>query len=348
MRKSLRCGADSQIIMRLRNYKIDNFRAFLMLCVVAGHLCDAFGFPYQDTLYRFIYTFHMPAFVFLSGVFATGDLKKIAKNYFYPLAVFQVLFFLFRCFVLGETSNLLLTKPYWALWYLMSLAWWNIMLPLFETKDRKKRGLYVILCICAALAVGFFPDVGYAFSLSRTIVYQPFFLVGHYLKGRLLCEENRQKPRWKKGILVAGAVILVLAFAFATLSISYKLKKTWFFGSSRYGDGHTVWVRAALLASAAVLTAVFWILMPNKRLPLISRIGEHTMPIYLLHGFVVLSLRKWKIPCSGWQGLGIMLALTVAMSVLFSLPIVVRVTKPLMRWPFDRKKEAVCDLQEKT
>lgn len=50
----------------------DNARFLLMVLVVFGHLLQPFTIQNQwyNKLYLFIYTFHMPAFIFISGYFS--------------------------------------------------------------------------------------------------------------------------------------------------------------------------------------------------------------------------------------------------------------------------------------
>ncbi|HBP24176.1 MAG TPA: hypothetical protein DD632_01615, partial [Oribacterium sp.] len=64
-----------------RNLKIDNMKGVLILLVVIGHML----LPIQGTtrgvtnLFYLIYTFHMPAFVFLSGLFAQHIYTHVPK-----------------------------------------------------------------------------------------------------------------------------------------------------------------------------------------------------------------------------------------------------------------------------
>ena len=62
-----------------RNIWLDNVKGFLIVCVVAGHFLES-GIDYHSSmcksLFLFIYSFHMPLFVFVSGYFS----KKIYKD----------------------------------------------------------------------------------------------------------------------------------------------------------------------------------------------------------------------------------------------------------------------------
>ena len=64
--------------MKQRDAYFDNVKGILILLVVIGHLIEPFYLKskFVESLYTFIYTFHMPAFIFLSGLFFKPDLKK--------------------------------------------------------------------------------------------------------------------------------------------------------------------------------------------------------------------------------------------------------------------------------
>ena len=59
-----------------RNYKMDNIKAFLIFLVVLGHLLELVPGQKSEWLYYVIYTFHMPAFVYITGYFSRPDSGK--------------------------------------------------------------------------------------------------------------------------------------------------------------------------------------------------------------------------------------------------------------------------------
>ena len=63
--------------MRQRDYKMDNIRFFLIFCVLLGHFLELFVGAFSSDLYKIIYSFHMPAFLFLTGFFARFNRRKI-------------------------------------------------------------------------------------------------------------------------------------------------------------------------------------------------------------------------------------------------------------------------------
>ncbi|WP_052356695.1 acyltransferase family protein [[Clostridium] dakarense] len=63
-----------------KNYFVDNLKVLLIFLVVFGHLIERY-INTNDTLmgmYMFIYTFHMPLFIFISG-FLSKNIHKSKK-----------------------------------------------------------------------------------------------------------------------------------------------------------------------------------------------------------------------------------------------------------------------------
>lgn len=67
----------STITKQNREYLYDNIRGILILLVVLGHALEYFRLDNKvgEFLYVFIYLFHMPVFIFISGYFSK-NLKK--------------------------------------------------------------------------------------------------------------------------------------------------------------------------------------------------------------------------------------------------------------------------------
>ena len=80
-----------------RNYQMDNLKCLLIFSVVFGHMLELFmgkNSP-ERVIYLVIYSFHMPLFAFVSGVFARYNPSKIKNNMIYPYLIFQTLYLLF-------------------------------------------------------------------------------------------------------------------------------------------------------------------------------------------------------------------------------------------------------------
>ena len=71
--------------MKERDYLFDNYKAFLIVLVVVGHFIEVASDDnvVMETTKWIIFSFHMPAFVFISGYFSkknTGHLQVVTTT----------------------------------------------------------------------------------------------------------------------------------------------------------------------------------------------------------------------------------------------------------------------------
>ncbi|MBO5657209.1 MAG: acyltransferase family protein, partial [Agathobacter sp.] len=86
-----------------RDHSLDNLKAILIFLVVFAHLLeDAAVFDGKVLLYKMIYSFHMPVFIFILGYFAKFRPMKILLHWVVPYLVLQMVYILFANYVLGE------------------------------------------------------------------------------------------------------------------------------------------------------------------------------------------------------------------------------------------------------
>lgn len=126
-----------------RNLKLDNAKGILITLVVIGHML----LPIQGTtrgvtnFFYMIYTFHMPAFVFISGLLAQRTYTRVPKPRFngrrwcstlWLYLLFQFILFFSEIPAYGRTTrfpDFLHTSG--APWYLLALLLWYLMIPFF-------------------------------------------------------------------------------------------------------------------------------------------------------------------------------------------------------------------------
>lgn len=276
----------------IRDYSLDNIRFFLILAVVFAHLLEVCSpFAGQWTIYKVIYTFHMPAFIFLFGYNVTYSPKRIIFRWAIPYVIFQSLYIIFTQYVLNTDMAFQYTTPYWLLWYMLACIFYQLLLPLFDTTNKRRQIVILICAIIIALLVGYEETVGYYMSLSRFFVFQPWFILGYYFKKNRTLETLLLYWKTRFAIVVISIVIIVL-------SVPYLMKPNvqngLLFGSFSYaGCGATVWMRATVLLIS--LCWIFFLFMGiksyiNKKIFFITAIGQNTWSVFLLHGFFVKAI----------------------------------------------------------
>lgn len=253
---------------------------FLIVLVVAGHVMELAAGKNISVLYNLIYLFHMPAFILITGYFTQKQSSPKIGGLLLQYFLFQTLYLLFDKYVL-HNENMVFTfvVPYWILWFLVSTILWKIIVPLVA----KYPELFILVgaVVLSVLSVGDV-SVGRYLSISRTIVFFPFFLVGYYARKEHF-EKLKKIPAWVALVLFIGSFFVVKKIKWLKASILY--------GASSYRDMElSIWegigYRLICLLWGFVLVCAFLSLVPDKE-KIYSTWGQRTLPVFLLHGFVL-------------------------------------------------------------
>ena len=112
-----------------RDFSLDNIRFLLIFSVVFAHfleVCDPFNGIWL--VYQFIYSFHMPVFIFLFGYNVKYSPKRIVYHWITPYIVFQTIYILFSRYVLEIDMDFQYSTPYWHLWYIVACLFYELLL----------------------------------------------------------------------------------------------------------------------------------------------------------------------------------------------------------------------------
>lgn len=98
-----------------RDYFFDNYRFLLIFLVVVGHFIEPCfrNHPMLSILKGIIFSFHMPAFIFISGYFSkkTSSLKKLIQTLLIPYFVYEVVYYILYIYALHAETKLYLAYP---------------------------------------------------------------------------------------------------------------------------------------------------------------------------------------------------------------------------------------------
>ncbi|PLR97510.1 acyltransferase family protein [Bacillus sp. T33-2] len=311
--------------MKQRDYYFDNAKFILIFFVVFGHLLRTFIEDNEMvyTVYKVIYTFHMPAFIFVSGFFARcfnkkGYIMKIAKKLILPYLIFQIIYSIYYYFLYDKQSLAVdPLDPQWSLWFLLSLFFWNIMLIGFS---RLNAATGIMVALALGLGIGFCGWASNYLSLSRTFVFFPLFLLGFHLKK----EHVRMftKPSFK--FVAFLSFLIVFAGFYLYPDFNYK----WLLGSKPYAkleaaalSGMLIRLGYYLLCTLMVFS--FLAFVPKKQY-FFTSLGKNTLYVYLLHGFIVKTFQQSSVkeyfdkPETFLMLAGISLLLTIILSSRFA------------------------------
>ncbi|MBW8348742.1 acyltransferase family protein [Bacillus sp. IITD106] len=335
--------------MEKRDYYFDNAKFILIFLVVFGHLIQSYidSNSFFSTLYKLLYTFHMPAFILISGFFAKGFyekgyIKKITIKLIIPYLIFQVIYSVFY-FILYSKSMIKIDilNPHWSLWFLISLFCWNIMLIAF---NKLKPGYAITLALLIGLIVGYVDWISNYLSLSRTFVFFPFFIVGYYLK-----KEHFQLLTKSRTKIVMAGTIVIIALVFI---IFPELDEKWLLGSKPYSYLETISAiglikRIGIYSINFLMVAGFFAFVPKRKF-FFTKFGRNTLYVYLLHGFIVRAFRGSSVESYIYDSktLIVLLIISLLLTFFLSSKFVTTATQPIIELKWSRWKKTIGRVKE--
>lgn len=281
----------THISTQVRNSRIDNVKAILIFLVVFGHLIEMHigNDHFLRSIWIFVYAFHMPMFALVSGMFSKSSLgeqqaTQLCKNIVVPLLGFELLYEGTEFLLKGSFSVYSdLVAPYWMLWYLLSLLSWRLLLPLFARLQ-----FPVMLALLLSLATAYSEHAGYFLSLSRTLIFFPYFLLGWQLGPQALDTS-------RKSLLPMTLAVVALAIV-ASFLLKSNFDYRWLYGSyslDRLGMASLKGSLYQLLqyAVSGVVGLSVLHLLTRRNLGL-ARIGQRSMYVFLWHGMALIAMQE--------------------------------------------------------
>jgi len=324
-----------------RNFLVDNIKLIAIFFVVLGHIIE----PSIKTntalkaLFLFIYSFHMPLFAFLAGLFSSehwnnASLRKNISTILVPFVLFTLLYEAYHIAVAGRVSDYTLSfQPHWILWFLFSLFCWKLALPFF-LKSKFAIAIAIVLATMCFLV----ENIGYFLGVARTVYFFPFFILGHIIYRGEMWKNATNLPKW-----LAASVILIIAYL--CWENAGNINHHWFFGSFSYHEfGMEIREAVAykLLSYLATFILIFCILsMIPKREYSVTSLGQQSLFVYLWHGFAIkLFLGLGILALIGHQTplVAILLSVITAIviTVLLSLNFVAGLTNKILLNPLQQ------------
>lgn len=277
----------------------DNLRFLLIVLVVVGHAIDSNlkDYPMYQSLFFFIYTFHMPLFIFVSGLFAKSAVSKdkfrVEKilSYLILYALLEVFIFLIKKYLLEDNVSFRFFYESGLPWYLFGMILW--LITTYLIKDLRP-SITIPISILIGLLVGYDDSVGDIFCLSRSIVFYPFFLIGYWLdRDKLLEFFSKWKYKLIGLLFLAVTAILILQNIDFFNPYVNVLK-----GRLSYADMkfpiYGIFYRMLFYVTAALLSVSVMAIIPHCKL-LITKFGERTLQVYFLHRLIQYIYRHFGL-----------------------------------------------------
>ena len=315
-----------------RLYLFDNMKAILLVLVVLGHLLNSVVKQNQvlEALYAFIYIFHMPVFVFITGYFSKNVEKgrtQAVEKYLIPYVIFCILLQVESRILnigIGDEMAFRILYPHWGMWYLLAVFWWKLFL-----KDIIRIRFILPMSVLAGLMTGFSREFGTYLGIGRTINLLFFFLLGYYCT-RENVEKIRKCPKVISVCLIAATAIFAYAMVFRW-DASYGA----LFMRKPYRADYEIFdflIRGAVYLLATGMIFAFINLTSRKRTKF-SYIGTNSVCVYIFHLFLVQFIERfYDFEINPWINLLVFVVISIMTAVVFGQPIFAKAYQKLTDW----------------
>lgn len=197
-----------------RIYYFDNLKMILILLVVFGHFIEKSKSDIARSAFLFIYSFHMPLFIFISGYFSRKSIDKKDKNkiinFFSLYLILKIIFFIIDKFIYKREISFSLFTTDWLEWYLFAMGSWYLISILLKDVNKK---YILIFNIILSLIIGYDKCIGDLYCLSRIIVFYPFFVLGSIIsKERMWKFTNNKVMKYIAAIFFFAIIVLYIRY----------------------------------------------------------------------------------------------------------------------------------------
>ena len=304
-----------------RDSRLDNAKFLLLALVVIGHALEPLrDYGLTSAIYYWIYFFHMPAFILISGYLSRSFdassrrveklVLSLAVPYLFFWTIHQAIYTVERG---GLPDSLSLLKPTWTLWFLVALFVWRLSVPVWK-RLRWPVVIAVLISVFASTT-----DLGTTLSLGRVLSFLPFFVLGLSLRREHFFFLD------KLWVRLCSVVILGVT-AFLAIPISDHLSRDWLFWRDSLTDRDidplmpSIGIRLAFMGLALVMTIAVLALTPKRR-TWYTDLGAYTLFVYLGHSVVLILLKAspWYDVLKGTGPIGLGLTLVLALALIFLL-----------------------------
>ncbi len=306
-----------------RDHQIDNIKGLLIILVIFGHSLELLRLNSTITsyIYNFIYTFHMPIFIFISGYLSKNIQKgrdNAFRQLFIPFLIFNSLWNFIQIIMTrllslpiesAETFSFL--NPGWALWYILALFIWKLLLP-----DIIKIKNVFLLVLGIGVLSRLFTEFNVFLSLSRLFVFTPYFVAGYLFSTKQLTilRESRRRN---------SLVLLIIALAFNYYFLFHTNYPTEFLWADRpfsfFSENFLVSIFFGILLYIIGFSfiIVFLRLTPGKENK-ITQIGKNSFPVYILHTYLIGAIAYALLPINHYVQISLLFIISVILALLLS------------------------------
>ncbi len=348
------------ILGRNRNPWIDYARGICILLVVYRHVFEGLAnvgvgsnsYPLLKYFNIFFFSFRMPLFFIVSGIFLGGSLMRRGFNgyvnnrfstIFYPLMIWGTIQVTLQLVFAGYVNAERVPLDYLNLifnprkieqfWYLNALFFVSVMYAAIAWYAKFKPVQQLLLgllmysvagwCYANNLQIGFLIDV---------LFFYVFFAIGDIVSDLIINGKNFKLLSSYKMLLMLLPVFVALQHYFTRLNLLN--------GDDYYVQFYRpeLYIITALVGGAFVMNISF-VLQKLNIFRFLRVIGYHSLYIYVMHLMVTAGTRVLMVRVIGTENVPLIMVVSVAAGIMIPIVLYNLAEKSGMWWLFRMKKE---------
>ncbi|QKW00495.1 acyltransferase family protein [Streptomyces sp. NA02536] len=312
-----------------RDAFFDNAKYLAIVLVAVGHSWEPLKGDSRvlEAAYSVVYSFHMPAFIIISGFFSRSfdmrpdRLRRLITGVVVPYIVFETAYPLFKRVVDNDPQqDISLLDPWYLTWFLVALFIWRLTTPIWNAVRHP-----LPLALGIAMLATVTPSIGDDLDLQRVLQFLPYFVLGLCMK-----PEHFHMVR-RRSVRILAVPVFAAALVFGWWAVP-RMNTAWFYHRDAAQELGAPWwagpvMVLAMFGCSLLLTACFFAWVPGRHM-WFTALGAGTLYGYLLHGFVVKAgdYRGWFEHDVLHGPLG-----EIAVSVLAAVLVTALCTRPVRR-----------------
>ena len=269
----------------------DNAKFILVTLVIIGHFVETLMGQSEAAfaIRFFIYSFHMPCFIFISGLFYNPGRNKVNVIFYFSVFVFMAVCTMIKSALLYHSAAVNIFSISSPPWFMLALCAWNILALLLQNADHK---YLIVLFVVLSLLAGYDKGIGDLFAASRIIYFFPFFLAGMAIKaGAFYRMIDKKEYRIISVIFLTAMIITICRGSDFTHFFSPMLsgRNPYEALSSHCNAGFLFRALCYLIQTCTAFA--FFCIIPSRR-SLFTDPGARTIAAYSIHPVFIGTLTK--------------------------------------------------------
>ncbi|MFF0016918.1 acyltransferase family protein [Streptomyces sp. NPDC005374] len=271
-----------------RDAFFDNAKYLAIVLVAVAHSWEPVKGDSRilEAAYTVVYSFHMPAFIVISGFFSRSfdmrpdRLKRLITGVAVPYVVFETAYSLFKRYADHDPGmDISLLDPWFLTWFLVALFIWRLTTPIWNLVRWP-----LPLALGIAMLASVTPDIGDDLDLQRVLQFLPYFVLGLVMKPEHFRMVRRRSMR------IVAVPVFAVALAVGWWAVP-RMNTAWFYHRDAAQNLGAPWwtgpvMVLAMFGASLLLTACFFAWVPGRRM-WFTALGAGTLYGYLLHGFLI-------------------------------------------------------------